>query len=78
MWVDDATGHPNVLDCHGALHPSSGPPLQDDTQNYDVLDGKQNGTHTILKFKRKIETCDPFDIPLSVSFLRNQLNMKII
>ncbi|EDW94958.1 uncharacterized protein Dyak_GE19798 [Drosophila yakuba] len=61
LWVDDATGHANVLDCHGA----SGPPLQDDTQNYDVIDGKQNGTHTFLKFKRKIETCDPFDIPLS-------------
>ncbi|KAH8364445.1 hypothetical protein KR084_007046 [Drosophila pseudotakahashii] len=65
LWVDDTTEQANVLDCHGAQDPSGGPSLQDDTQNYDVIDGYQNATHTSLTFKRKIETCDPFDIPFS-------------
>jgi len=65
LWVDDTTEQANALDCHGAQDPSSGPPVQDDTQNYDIIDGYQNSTHTNVRFKRKIETCDPFDIPFS-------------
>lgn len=42
-------------------------PIQDDTQNYIVLDGFQNATHTQVEFYRQIETCDPYDIPLGVS-----------
>ncbi|XP_017062155.1 MOXD1 homolog 1 [Drosophila ficusphila] len=62
LWVDDNTGQANALDCHGTQYSRSGLLVKDDTQNYYVIDGSQNTTHTNLKFKRKINTCDPFDI----------------
>ncbi|KAH8372725.1 hypothetical protein KR009_004044 [Drosophila setifemur] len=65
LWVDDRTGQANALDCHGSQYPSNGAPIQDDTQNYYIVNGTQNLTHTNIMFKRKIETCDPFDIPLT-------------
>ncbi|EDW61204.1 MOXD1 homolog 1 [Drosophila virilis] len=64
LWVDDQTGKPNALDCHGSIQHAHGAPIQDDTQNYNVIDGYQNGTHTYVAFKRLLETCDPYDIPL--------------
>nr|XP_041631596.1 MOXD1 homolog 1 isoform X2 [Drosophila kikkawai]XP_041631597.1 MOXD1 homolog 1 isoform X2 [Drosophila kikkawai] len=70
VWVDDSTGQPNALDCHGAQNLTNRVPLLDDTQNYYVLDGFQNATHTNVKFKRKIETCDPYDIPFSTDTLK--------
>lgn len=41
--------------------------VQDDTQNY-VLEneGYQNLTHTVITFRRALETCDPRDVPLTV------------
>ncbi|XP_036334725.1 MOXD1 homolog 1-like [Rhagoletis pomonella] len=57
-------------DCHGsAKHPNSAP-IQDDTQNYNVIDGGQNGTHTWVEFSRKLETCDPYDLPLGVDTIK--------
>ncbi|KAH8272039.1 hypothetical protein KR018_007398 [Drosophila ironensis] len=70
LWVDDITGTPNALDCHGSKHPSNAAPLQDDTQNYYIINGNQNITHTNVKFRRKFETCDPFDIPFTVESLK--------
>ncbi|KAH8234531.1 hypothetical protein KR032_008225 [Drosophila birchii] len=70
LWVDDSTGLPNALDCHGAQNSFNRAPLLDDTQNYYVLDGFQNATHTNVKFKRKIETCDPYDIPFSTDTIK--------
>lgn len=29
----------------------------------------QNATHTIIQFRRSLETCDPHDLPLGVSGL---------
>ncbi|XP_036334198.1 MOXD1 homolog 1-like, partial [Rhagoletis pomonella] len=70
LWVDDRTGKANALDCHGsAKHPNSAP-IQDDTQNYNVIDGGQNGTHTWVEFSRKLETCDPYDLPLGVDTIK--------
>lgn len=65
LWVDDHTGKANALDCHGSLQHPHAAPLQDDTQNYHVINGNQNGTHTYVEFKRLIETCDPYDMPFS-------------
>jgi hypothetical protein len=46
--------------------------MQDDTQNYMLVgDGYQNLTHTIITFKRSLETCDPRDVPLTVSPFEN-------
>ncbi|XP_020809804.1 MOXD1 homolog 1 isoform X3 [Drosophila serrata] len=70
LWVDDSTGQANVLDYHGAQHSLNKDPLLDDTQNYYVLNGFQNATHTNVKFKRKIETCDPYDIPFSTDTVK--------
>ncbi|XP_037953331.1 MOXD1 homolog 1 [Teleopsis dalmanni] len=50
-------------DCHGTSNNAA--PIQDDTQNYNAIDGFQNATHTQVEFSRQIETCDPYDIPLS-------------
>nr|XP_036230713.1 MOXD1 homolog 1 [Bactrocera oleae] len=70
LWVDDRTGKANALDCHGsAKHPNAAP-IQDDTQNYNVIDGGQNGTHTWVEFSRKLETCDPYDLPLGVDTVK--------
>uniref|UniRef100_B4MQU2 GK21375 n=2 Tax=Drosophila willistoni TaxID=7260 RepID=B4MQU2_DROWI len=65
LWVDDRTGERNALDCHGSTHQPHGAPLQDDTQNYHVVGGYQNNTHTHMEFKRQIETCDPYDLPFT-------------
>uniref|UniRef100_A0A336L841 CSON004817 protein n=1 Tax=Culicoides sonorensis TaxID=179676 RepID=A0A336L841_CULSO len=63
-WVDDTTGLPNVLDCHGPRD-GNGAPIQDDTQNYTVINGYQNATHTVIQFKRALETCDPDDVVIT-------------
>lgn len=36
-------------------------PLMDTQQDYQSLYGAENATHTVLKFKRKLATCDPDD-----------------
>lgn len=69
LWVDDRTGKPNVLDCHGPKT-GNGVPIQDDTQNYIVVDGFQNATHTEVEFFRQIETCDPFDLPFGTDTVK--------
>lgn len=53
-------------DCHGP-HSGNSAPIQDDTQNYVAEFGMQNATHTIVQFRRSLETCDPHDLPLGVS-----------
>ncbi|XP_073844167.1 MOXD1 homolog 1 [Musca autumnalis] len=70
LWVDDRSGKPNALDCHGSFTDRNAAPIQDDTQNYIVLDGFQNGTHTQVEFYRPIETCDPYDIPLGTDTIK--------
>lgn len=67
-----------MQDCHGSHHNPHGPPLQDDTQNYHIIDGYQNGTHTHLEFKRLIETCDPYDLPLSVRIYFEVILLSIL
>lgn len=42
-------------------------PIQDDTQNYIIINGYQNVTHTQVEFYREMETCDPHDLNLGVS-----------
>uniref|UniRef100_A0A453Z062 DOMON domain-containing protein n=1 Tax=Anopheles gambiae TaxID=7165 RepID=A0A453Z062_ANOGA len=61
VWVDDRTGKPNVLDCHGSKD-NHHMPVQDDTQNYHIESGFQNLTHTSVTFRRALETCDPHDV----------------
>ncbi|BFG03078.1 MOXD1 homolog 1 [Drosophila madeirensis] len=70
LWVDDRTGQANALDCHGSIDSSNGAPIQDDTQNYHVIFGHQNDSHTLVQFTRKIDTCDPYDMPLTGDTLK--------
>lgn len=43
-------------------------PVVDPSQDYVLMLGYENATHTVMRFKRKLETCDTsYDIPISVS-----------
>lgn len=43
-------------------------PVVDPSQDYVLLLGYENATHTVLRFKRKLDTCDiSYDIPITVS-----------
>lgn len=42
-------------------------PFVDPSQDYTLLLGYENSTHTVLRFKRKLDTCDTsHDIPITV------------
>ncbi|KAJ0174720.1 hypothetical protein K1T71_009828 [Dendrolimus kikuchii] len=58
-WVDDRNGNAQVLDCHGAEHEDL--PITDDVQNYELISGYQNETHTNVEFRRQLDTCDRQD-----------------
>ncbi|KAL5275199.1 MOXD1 family protein [Megaselia abdita] len=62
IWVDDHSGKPHILDCH--TNDNAKDLIQDDTQNYIVINGFQNVTHTQVEFHREMETCDPHDLNL--------------
>lgn len=42
-------------------------PEVDASQDYQLLLGYENSTHTVLRFKRRLDTCDYHDIPITVS-----------
>jgi DOMON domain len=47
---------------------SDGEPIVDPSQDYILLLGYENATHTVLRFKRKLDTCDTtHDVVLTVS-----------
>jgi DOMON domain len=54
-------------DCHIKTHSSSGEPVPDASADYVLLTSSENATHTVLKFRRKLNTCDEkFDVPITV------------
>ncbi|KAG5679456.1 hypothetical protein PVAND_009021 [Polypedilum vanderplanki] len=71
-WVNDKTGKANILDCHGINSRFEEKYIvKDDTQNYILEnEGYQNLTHTILTFRRTLETCDPRDVPFSADTMK--------
>lgn len=45
-----------------------GEPVVDPSQDYVLLLGYGNATHTVFRFKRKLDTCDAnHDVPITVS-----------
>lgn len=59
-----------LQDCHIKTHSSTGEPVPDQSQDYVLLKSSENATHTILRFRRKLDTCDEkFDVPITVSAL---------
>lgn len=42
--------------------------MVDPQQNYILSLGYENATHTVLRFSRKLDTCDKsYDVPITVS-----------
>lgn len=58
-WVDDRNGNAQIVDCHGPEHEDL--PVADDVQNYELISGYQNATHTTVEFRRQLNTCDRQD-----------------
>lgn len=57
----------SLQDCHIKTHSSTGEPVVDTSQDYVLLSGSENATHTILRFRRKLNTCDDkSDVPITV------------
>lgn len=49
-------------------HSDSGEPVPDAQQDYTLLSSQENQTHTTLRFRRRLNTCDEkFDVPITVS-----------
>lgn len=56
-----------LQDRHIKKH-GDGEPFVDPSQDYVLLLGYENATHTVMRFKRKLDTCDTsHDIPITVS-----------
>ncbi|KAI5711822.1 hypothetical protein M8J75_003369 [Diaphorina citri] len=47
------------MDCHGGGGHAA--PMKDQQQNYELLTGYQNDTHTVIRFSRAWDTCDSQD-----------------
>lgn len=70
-FLNDSTSAINIellitfQDCHGR-NSNFNEILKDDTQNYIIeREGNQNLTHTVIVFRRALETCDPRDVPFT-------------
>ncbi|XP_074030668.1 MOXD1 homolog 1 isoform X1 [Leptinotarsa decemlineata] len=64
-WVDDRLNQPFLMDCHGVPKSQGSAPVKDEMDNYTLMRGIQNDTHTIIEFRRAYDTCDPDDYVLS-------------
>ncbi|KAJ8981753.1 hypothetical protein NQ317_004933, partial [Molorchus minor] len=57
-------------DCHGVPKSQGSAPVRDEIDNYTLMRGFQNDTHTIIEFRRALDTCDPDDYILSSDTVR--------
>ncbi|XP_035698652.1 DBH-like monooxygenase protein 1 homolog [Branchiostoma floridae] len=55
-WVKD--GQAYLTDRHAT---ENSLPPEDESQDWELLSGYENDTHTVLRFKRKLQTCDVRD-----------------
>ena len=62
-WVD-STGKGHLKDTH--VDSSKTKPLLDKQQDLTLIDSKELNGYTILKFKRKLNTCDKDDIEIKI------------
>lgn len=76
-WVDK--GQTFFQDRHVSRNINSTEPEVDPSQDYVLLKGYENTTHTIIQFRRKLETCDSvYDIPITVSNLLYRFSIEHI
>ena len=54
-WVDDYNLRVELKDMKAF---GNSKPELDDEQNLELLSGYQNGSHTVIEFKRPWQTCD--------------------
>ncbi|XP_023703480.2 MOXD1 homolog 2 [Cryptotermes secundus] len=45
-------------------------PDVDSSQDYELLLGYENGTHTVIRFRRRYDTCDPHDFRITNDTMR--------
>lgn len=57
-------------DFHGL---KNGMPIEDKTQDYELLHANENGEWTTIQFKRKWDTCDPQDMSIKVEIIQNHV-----
>ncbi|KAF5296520.1 hypothetical protein FQR65_LT01510 [Abscondita terminalis] len=69
-WIDDNTQKPYLLDCHGGSKDQGSAPIKDEINNYGLMSGIQNETHTIIEFRRVLDTCDADDYVLGPHTIR--------
>ncbi|GLV45506.1 olf413 [Carabus blaptoides fortunei] len=70
-WVDKGQVH--FQDRHVKMFPGGGTerePEVDSSQDYQLLLGYENSTHTVLRFRRRLDTCDPNDLPITNDTMR--------
>ncbi|XP_050098172.1 MOXD1 homolog 2-like [Anopheles aquasalis] len=67
-WIDQ--GHVYLQDRHIRAD-SDGEPIVDGSQDYTLLLGYENMTHTVIRFKRSLDTCDmKDDFPITNDTMR--------
>ncbi|XP_050299023.1 MOXD1 homolog 1 [Anthonomus grandis grandis] len=69
-WVDDKQSKAVLLDCHGVSKNQGSAPVRDLIDNYTLMRGSQNGTHTVIEFRRVLDTCDADDYVLAGDTVR--------
>ena len=53
----------SLKDRHGL---ANGESQLDQQQDYDLMNAHENDTHTVLRFRRKLITCDDKDLNITV------------
>lgn len=56
-----------LQDCHGVSKSQGSAPVRDEVDNYTLMRAMQNDSHTVIEFRRVLDTCDLDDYVLSVS-----------
>lgn len=57
-----------MQDCHGGSKDQGRAPIKDEVDNYRLIAGMENDTHTVIEFRRALDTCDSDDYVLGVRF----------
>ncbi|XP_078684910.1 DBH-like monooxygenase protein 1 isoform X1 [Branchiostoma floridae x Branchiostoma belcheri] len=64
-WVKDGTAHLTDRYAEAQAQPSV-----DESQDWELVSGNENGTHTVLRFNRKLTTCDVKDRVINADTMR--------
>lgn len=68
-----------LQDRHIPVHSHNGEPVMDQSQDYVLLSGHENKTHTVIRFRRKLDTCDEkYDVAITVSLMQSVAENRTI